>query len=161
MATTGFRDDPVRGFNFHISLIKSAGILQKAIFGTEPIAAGGFSECSGLEANMTVEDYLEGGVNNYVHKFMTRMTYANIVLKRGMSFSSELWQWHADFINGNGKRMDGLIVLQNELGLPVKAWKFVRGLPMKMTGPTLNAAQGAVAIETLEIVHEGWTYQGI
>lgn len=159
MSITGMRDDPFRAFNFYISLTESAGLLQKAIFGTEQVAAGGFSECSGLEANMTVEEYVEGGLNGYVHKFMTRMTYANIVLKRGMSFSNELWQWHADFINGEGKRMDGVIVLQNEIGLPVRSWKFVRGLPVKMTGPTLNAAQSAVAIESLEIIHEGWSLQ--
>jgi phage tail-like protein len=161
MAVEVFRNDPVLGFSFYITLNQTAGFLQTAIFGTNQIAAGGFSECSGLEANMTVEEYMEGGVNDYVHKFMTRMTYANIVLKRGVSFSNELWQWHSDFINGNGKRMDGLITLQNEFGLPVKTWKFVRGLPVKMTGPTLNAAQSSVAIETLEIVHEGWTVEGL
>lgn len=153
----GMREDPLRAFNFYISLTKTAGILQQAIFGTERTAAGGFSECTGLEATMTVEEYAEGGLNGYMHKFMTRMTYSNIVLKRGMSFSDELWRWHQDFINGEGQRSDGLIVLQDENGLPVRSWKFVRGLPLKMSGPSFNAAQSAIAIETLEIVHEGWT----
>jgi phage tail-like protein len=156
VATTGLRNDPVSGYRFIVSLVGSAGTLQRAVFGTERVAAGGFSECSGLEANMTVEEYAEGGVNDYVHKFMTRMTYANIVLKRGVGFSNELWTWHADYVQGRGRRLDGLIMLLNDFGLPVKSWQFVRGLPVKLVGPTLNATQSAVAIETLEIVHEGW-----
>jgi phage tail-like protein len=156
MAQTGLRDDPLRGYKFYISLTNTAGALQKAVFGVKRVAAGGFSECSGLDASMTVEEYSEGGQNTYVHKFMTRMTYSNITLKRGLTFSSELWKWHADYVAGRGKRLDGLIVLQNELGLPVKSWKFVRGLPLKMSGPSLNASQSGVAIESLEIAHEGW-----
>jgi phage tail-like protein len=156
MSATGIRNDPFPAFNFYVSLIESAGWLQKAVFGSEQVSAGGFTECTGLEATMTLEDYTEGGLNSYVHKFMTRMTYSNIVLKRGMTFSDELWRWHADFVSGKGKRTDGLITLVNEFRLPVRSWKFARGLPAKLTGPTLNASQGAVAVETLEIVHEGW-----
>ena len=156
MSATGSRNDPFPAFRFYVSLIQTAGALQKAVFGAKKVAAGGFTECTGLDATMTLEEYSEGGQNAYVHKFMTRMTYSNIVLKRGMTFSDELWRWHADYIAGNGKRSDGLITLANEFGLPVRSWKFVRGLPAKLTGPTLNASQSAVAIETLEIAHEGW-----
>lgn len=154
--TTGRRSDPLPAYNFYISLVQNAGTLQKAVFGSEQVAAGGFSECTGLEASLTVEEYAEGGLNGYVHKFPTRMTYSNIVLKRGVGFSDELWRWHEAYASGEGKRSDGLIVLKNEIGLPIKSWKFVRGLPMKLTGPSFNAGQSAVAIESLEIVHEGW-----
>ena len=156
MSATGNRNDPFPSFRFYVSLIETAGTLQKAVFGSEEVAAGGFSECTGLEASMTLEEYSEGGQNAYVHKLMTRMTYTNIVLKRGMTFSDQLWRWHADYVSGNGKRSDGLITLANEFGLPVRHWQFVRGLPAKITGPTLNASQSAAAIETLEIAHEGW-----
>jgi phage tail-like protein len=59
------------------------------------------------------------------------------------------------YVNGNGKRRDGVIVLCDELRLPLKTWTFSRGLPLKWTGPTLNAAQSTIAIESLEIMHEG------
>jgi phage tail-like protein len=58
-------------------------------------------------------------------------------------------------VKGEGKRKDGLIVLMNDAREPVKVWKFIKGVPMKWNGPTLNAAQSAVAIEALEISHEG------
>ena len=58
-------------------------------------------------------------------------------------------------ITGTGKRRDGLIVLLNELHLPAHIWHFRRGLPTRWGGPSMNAAQGAVAIETIEITHEG------
>lgn len=155
MPATGSRNDPLRGFNFYISLADSSSTLTQGSGGVGLVAAGGFSECSGLEGTLLVEDYNEGGENRFVHKFPTRMTYANIVLKRGISFSRDLWQWHFDYVNGTGKRRDGLIILQDESHQPAKTWKFKRGLPLKWTGPTLNASQGAVAIESLEIVHEG------
>jgi phage tail-like protein len=158
--------NPVPAFNFYISLIRTSsssgklfgaeGFLGKALLSTDLIVAGGFSECSGLEATLQVEEYSEGGENRFVHKFPTRMTYSNIVLKRGITFSPELWRWHYDYVKGKGKRTDGLIILKDEDQEPVRSWAFKGGLPLKWTGPTLNATQNAVAIETLEIAHQGW-----
>ena len=159
------RKDPVPAFNFYISLIRTSSALGNlfgdtglgaALQSTDLVVAGGFSECSGLEATLQVEEYSEGGENRYVHKFPTRMTYSNIVLKRGITFSQELWQWHYDYVNGKGKRLDGLITLRDEDQNAVRSWGFKGGLPLKWTGPKLNATQNAVAIETLEIIHQGW-----
>jgi phage tail-like protein len=155
MAVPGVRFDPFPAFNFHITLIDTSSTLATARTAINFVAAGGFSECSGLEGTLQVEEYPEGGENRFVHKFPTRMTYSNIVLKRGAGFTEELWNWHFDYVNGKGKRRDGLIILRNELQIAVKLWIFKRGLPLKWTGPTLNAGQSAVAIETLEIMHEG------
>ena len=60
---------------------------------------------------------------------------------------------------GRGQRKDGLIVLMDESRQPAKVWKFKRGIPMKWVGPSLNATQNAVAIESLEIAHEGLTLE--
>jgi phage tail-like protein len=130
--------------------------LEKALLSSDLVISGGFSECSGLEANLQVEEYSEGGENRFVHKFPTRMTYSNIILKRGITFSQELWNWHFDYANGRGKRLDGLITLLDESQKAVRVWAFQQGLPLKWTGPTLNAIQSQVAIETLEIMHQGW-----
>jgi phage tail-like protein len=155
MAIPGIRIDPVPGFNFYISLIDSSSTLALATSAVSAVVGGGFSECSGLDATLQVEEYIEGGENQYVHKFPTRMTYGNITLKRGITFAEDLWNWHAAYTNGTGKRRDGVIILLDEMQLPLKTWKFKRGLPLKWTGPTLNATQNAVAIESLEIMHEG------
>jgi phage tail-like protein len=156
MSQPGVRDDPLRAFNFYVSLIDSSSTVSQVLSAINLAPIGGFTECSGLEATMQVEDYIEGGQNQYIHKFPTRITYANIVLKRGVTFSQELWNWHMDYFKGKGKRRDGVIVLRDEAGNPTRVWSFQRGLPMKWVGPTLNAMQSSVAIETLEIVHEGW-----
>ncbi len=154
----GLRADPFPAFRFYITLIDSSSTLAKVMTGISAVAnfaIGGFSECSGLEMTMEVYEYKEGGVNDYVHKFPTRAGFSNLTLKRGMGFSDELWLWHYDYIQGKGKRRDGIIALQSELGAPVKIWIFKRGIPLKWTGPVFNATQNAVAIEALEITHEG------
>ncbi|MEH1867436.1 MAG: phage tail protein [Nostoc sp.] len=162
---TGKRSDPVPAFNFYVSLVRTSSslakligdsTLEKALLSSDLVIAGGFSECSGLEGTLQIEEYSEGGENRFVHKFPTRMTYSNIVFKRGITFSQELWQWHFDYVNGRGKRLDGLVTLLDESQEAVRIWSFQKGLPLKWTGPTLNAAQNQVAIETLEIIHQGW-----
>ena len=93
-------------------------------------------------------------MNDRLHRFPTRITPSNIVLSRGVGFGEDLWLWHQEFIEGKGKRRDGFIILQNELRIPIKIWSFSRGLPVKWSGPALNAQSSAVSIETLEIAHE-------
>jgi phage tail-like protein len=149
------RVDPVLGFNFNISLTDSANTISLAVSIVAPTALGGFTECSGLETTLETEDYREGGNNGLVRKFPTRTTWANVRLKRGVATSDQLWVWHYDYVLGHGKRRDGVITLQNDRFQTVKAWRFMRGLPVKWVGPSMNAMQGQVAIEELEIAHEG------
>jgi phage tail-like protein len=150
------RIDPLGAFNFYLTLIDSSNLLGTLVTAAINYAVAGFSECAGLDANLELMEYREGGVNDYVHKFPTRATYGNITLKRGMTaLGDDLWTWHQGFVQGAGKRKDGLIVLLNEARVPSKLWKFKRGIPIRWTGPALNATQNSVAIETLEIGHEG------
>ena len=88
-------------------------------------------------------------------KFASRATWANVTLKRGVTDRTDLWDWHFSFIEGNGRRRDGVIVLLSASREPVQAWFFRRGLPVKYSGPAFNGSQSNVAIETIEIAHEG------
>lgn len=145
----------VGGFNFTIRLIETAKPAS-AIVGTfNPPIAGGFNECGGLEATMAVDEWREGGRNDAVLRFPGRITHPNIRLRRGLAVSEELWKWHEQFILGKGKRRDGVIELLNDGGDTVRTWRFRRGLPVRWAGPALNATASAVAVEELEIVHEG------
>jgi phage tail-like protein len=146
--------DPLKAFNFRIALVDTSSQLKAAVGGLG-LVLGGFTECAGLDASLQIEEYLEGGQNTFAHKFPSRIAWGNITLKRGITLSEDLWLWHRSFVEGKGKRRDGLIILQNDLLMPIKTWIFTRGLPLKWTGPSFNAAQSAVAIETLEIAHEG------
>lgn len=146
----------VRTFRFRVVLM-STGTPRRQI------GDGGFQECTGLEIEHDVQEYLEGGRNDGVIRQIGRAKYSNIVLKRGMLFSPEgeldrsLWRWVQDMVSGvrPARRCDGLIEVYRKGTEPVAAWEFNRGLPAKIRGPELNAKTGEVAIEELHIAHEG------
>lgn len=157
LGAVGVRTDPLLSHNFLVTLIDTSSslalsALSSAIF---DVALGGFSECSGLEMSLDVEEYREGGRNGESLQFPKGVRWSKITLKKGLGAGTALWDWHYGFVTGTGKRRDGLIVLLNELHLPAHIWHFRRGLPTRYSGPSMVAAQGAVAIETIEITHEG------
>lgn len=153
------RDNPLMAYNFRISLLESSSLTVNvatiALQNFTDRADGGFSECSGLEMTMDVEDYKEGGNNGTVLKFPTSVKWNDITLKKGITLSTELWDWFDGFVQGRGERKDGLIILNNEAQLPQIAWGFKRGLPIKYTAPSMNASQSEVAVESIQIAHEG------
>jgi phage tail-like protein len=158
-ALGGLRGDPVLNHNFVVSLLDTSSVLATVgsalVSGLLDVAVGGFSECQGLEASMKVEEFNEGGNNGAVLKFPGRVSWTNITLKRGVAGNSSLWDWFYGFVQGRGKRRDGVIVLLNEMMVPNNIWHFRRGLPLKYSGPQMNATQNNVAIESMEISHEG------
>lgn len=133
------RHDPFAGFNFIVDI--------------EGIAAG-FLECSGLSSETDVIEYREGG-DILIRKLPGLTKYSNIVLRRGITTTRDLWAWRQTVINGQTQRRDGTIVLLSEHRTPVLTWRFHAGWPAKLEGPTLNARSSDVAIESIEIVHEG------
>ncbi len=157
VSAIGVRQDPLLSHDFVITLLDSSSTLALGIQagGVLDTVAGGFSECTGLEMSLDVEEYREGGRNGEALQFPTRVRWSKITLKKGLGTSAALWDWHYGFVTGTGKRRDGLIALLNEHRTPAHIWHFRRGLPTRYTGPSMNAAQGAVAIETIEITHEG------
>ncbi len=155
----GIRTDPLLNYNFMISLLDTSSSLALAksiaMSAITDIALGGFNECSGLEMSLDIEEIEEGGHNGTSLNFPTRVKWSNITLKTGVGAGTALWDWHYGFAEGKGKRMDGIIMLQNELHIPNNIWYFRRGLPVKYTAPTMNAKDSTVAIESIEIAHEG------
>ncbi len=153
---------PIGNYNFAVRLLDAASMLVSGVaglFGGNVTTDAGFSEVRGLEGTMQVQEHPEGGTNNRILKFPTRMAWSNITLSRGVGLSSEMWDWYSDYYNGRGMRRDGLIVLMNATRDPVMFWKFKRGLPVKWTGPQLTGKGNEVAIESLEIAHEGLEVQ--
>ena len=159
LSNTALRSDPVLNHNFVVSLLDTSSVLatigSALMSGLLDIAVGGFSECQGLEGSMKVEEFNEGGNNGTVLKFPGRVSWSNVTLKRGVAANSSLWDWFYGFVQGNGKRRDGVVVLLNEMKVPNNVWYFRRGLPLKYSGPQMNATQNNVAIESIEIAHEG------
>jgi phage tail-like protein len=123
---------------------------------------GAFSECTGLSLEVATEDYHEGGENQFVHKLPTFGQPPNLVLKRGITSSDELWNWFEEYLKtGTVTPKDGQVELLSTTDpdrheeKPVRVWAFTRGWPVKWTGPELNALSPGVAFETLELVHRG------
>lgn len=158
-AAAALRADPLLNHNFVVSLLDTSSTLatvgSAALSAVSDVLLGGFSECSGLDMSLKIEEYNEGGNNGTVLKFPGRVSWGNLTLKKGVGSSSALWDWSYGFVIGKGKRRDGLVVLLNELHVPNNIWFFRRGLPLKWSGPALNATQNNVAIESIEIAHEG------
>jgi phage tail-like protein len=150
------RIDPLGVFNFYLTLIDTSDVIGTLFTVALNYKVAGFSECTGLDATVEVFEFKEGGVNDHLWKFPTRASHGNITLKHGVIYLyDDLWTWHYDFVQGRGKRKDGVIVLMDEAKRPAKVWKFTKGVPMKWVGPALNAMQSNAAIESLEIAHEG------
>jgi phage tail-like protein len=155
-------DQFARSFRFRVTLSPSPAPNGAPPTGG-PLGDGGFQECSGLDMEMETAEYLEGGRNSGVIQRVGRAKVARIVLKRGMLHPAgdevhlELWRWFQDVVDGVRplRRYDGTVEVLDEDGGAVATWTFRRGLPAKLVGPQLNAKTGEIAIEELQIAHEG------
>ena len=145
MAATGDRPtDPFRGFKFKVVI----GGIQRA----------GFREASGLDAANDSIDYREGDDKSLtIRKLPGLKKFSNITLKRGITDDLDLWKWRKQIMDGKiqDSRKSGQIILMDDEGNDVAEWDFVGAWPTKWTGPTFNATANEVAIDTLEITHEG------
>jgi phage tail-like protein len=141
MARSDSRNDPFLAFRFEVAL--------------DNLPVAGFSECSGLQLEVEVQDYNEGGMNAIVRKFPGRTKQANITLKRGV-IDRQLWDWFYQTTQGTVTFRNATIVVRDPSGgQEVLRWTVERAFPAKLSGPELNATQNSVAVETLELCHEG------
>jgi phage tail-like protein len=140
---TAVRTDPYRSYNF---LVELDGITQAS-----------FSECSGLDSHTEVIENHQGG-DNVVYKLPGKTSFSNLTLKWGLTDSTELWAWRLAVMEGNVQRKHGSIVVYDLANsTEVARWNFVNAWPAKWTGPAFDAKGNAIAIETLELAHEGIT----
>lgn len=149
--------DELTAFNFLVTLDPADAYLPPAQVLLLPImAAAGFQEVTGLGADLEVLDYAEGGANDFVHQLPVRHSWSRISLRRGLVRGLGLWTWYqAGLSLSLGARRDGAIVLLDPAGRPSIAWIFRAGLAAKWSGPELKAGEDAVAVEGLEIAHQG------
>jgi phage tail-like protein len=119
------------------------------------LLVGGFTEISGLEAETEYDEYQEGGLNTFVHRFPKVTKFPPLVFKRGITTSSTLWDWYHDAVGGTVKRKTGAIILYNIQGREVCRWNFEGAYPTKWSGPALSSTSNDVAIESIELAHTG------
>jgi phage tail-like protein len=142
---TADRKDPYRAFNFKLEI--------------DGITRAGFRECAGLDAGTDPVDYREGNEKGNIARKLTGLNkHSNITLKYGVTDDHSLWDWRKTVIEGKAQRKNGSIILVDEAGdKEAVRWNFINAWATKWTGPSFNATANDVAIETLEIVHEGLT----
>lgn len=138
------RPDPYRNFRF---LVEIDGTQQ-----------GGFQTVGGLERQSEIEPYREGGVNHFEHQLVVKTTYPPLRLSRGL-VDSDLWDWHQEVINGQVERKTVSVLLLDVDRAEVWRWICEGAFPSKWTGGDLDAVTGAVATESLELVHHGISSQ--
>ena len=140
-AASALGHDPFMGYNFFVE------------FGG--VVLGGFSEVSGLSSDIELESYEEGGLNGFVHQFPKHTTYPNLVLSRGLINIDLFYIWHQATSQGLIQQLNGTILLLNSQQIPVMWWIFKNAYPVKWEGPQLNASSDEVAVEKIELVHQG------
>ena len=121
----------------------------------------GFTEVSGLEIDIDVVEFRDGAdPNQSAHKMPGITRYKNIVLKRGIvKGDNDFFNWINTKNLNQVERRDIVIKLLNENHDPVMSWRVRNAFPVKFTGPVLNANSSEVAIEALELAHEGLTIE--
>jgi len=138
---TGDRKDPLRNFRFRLEI---DGIQQ-----------AGFSEATVPDTTSDVVEYREGIELTTPRKLPGLTKYGNLSLKWGTTDSMELYAWRKQIIDGAIVRKNIAVIVIDEAGADKARFEFVNAWPSKYDPADLNATGNAVAVETLEIVHEG------
>jgi phage tail-like protein len=141
--------------------------VAKFVFTVDGLTIGAFTEVSGLTVQIDVEELAEGGQNQFTHKLPGRMKWPNLVLKRGITNTDNLFEWFQRS-SGNGfadagnqlQRRRGAVTLMDSTGTAVRTWEFTEAYPVKWSGPKLAASSRDLAVEELEVAHCGFTTSG-
>ena len=146
---------PLQVFRFEVRF-RRAGSGGGAV----DVCSGAFSECTGLEASMEPKVIKAGGANYGATQRAGQVSFATVVLKRGMTRTRDLTRWFTLVAGGGyGWRMTAQIEVQDAAGNPAITWQLDRCMPVKFKAADLNAKGGEVGVEELHLVHEGLRLQ--
>jgi phage tail-like protein len=141
-STPARRSDPYGAFRFQVEI---GGIVS-----------GGFAEVSGLQAELEVFDYREGGRNSHMVRVAGPARFpSNLTLRRGIGDSGALWDWYLAAARGEVQRRSVSVVLLDRDRSRAWQWDFADAYPLRWIGPELRAGTSAVAFEALELAHAG------
>jgi phage tail-like protein len=161
MAAAAERDrrvaDPFHAFSFVVEFTESP--LGGASGSQVPLCSGAFSLCTGIEATMEPKVIKQGGQNYGANQRVGQVTFATVVLKRGMTRARDLWRWF-DFVTRGGSyahRLTATIRMKDAQGNVAITWKLQNAMPVKFKAADLDARASDVAIEELHLAHEGLT----
>ena len=145
MAEMSRLPDPYSAFRFSVEITGEAKV-------------GGFNEVSGLVFETDVQTLRVGGINGYEQQLPGPSKFpSRLVLKRGLGDAKFLWNWYRSISQGEIQRKNITIKLHDERWGDPMSWRFKEACPVKWTGPDLRASNSAVAFESLELVHRGYS----
>lgn len=138
------RTDPYRQFRYRVEM--------------EGITQAGFSEVNFADTTTDPIEYREGTDPTIFRKLSGLTKYGNITLKWGITDSMDLYKWRQQVIDTGAEdaRKNMSIILVDEAGADKARWDIVEAWPTKYDPADLSAKGNEVAIETIEIVHEGF-----
>ena len=141
---------PFLAFRFDVQ-ISVPGVLGL----TNPLCDAAFAECDGLEMTMEPKTVREGGNNTQQFHLVGPVSYGTLSLKRGMTSNIDLWKWFTQSVHGNtrGARGEAVIIMRNGEGAEQVRFKVHDCLPLKMKAPALNAKEGLLAIEEMQLAY--------
>ncbi|HEX8774566.1 MAG TPA: phage tail protein [Pyrinomonadaceae bacterium] len=148
---------PLQVFNFQVDFYEDPLNSDNASTKNLYLCGGAFSECTGLEATMEPKVIKEGGRNYGAAQRAGPVTFATVVLKRGLTTNKDLWTWF-ELINREGKyayRLAAHLTVKNAARRTVMVWKLINAMPLKFKAADLNAKGTDVGIEELHLAHEG------
>ncbi len=147
---------PLHVFRFGVMFRRDALPGHSPARGDVALCSGAFAECTGLEATMEPKVIKSGGLNYGPAQRVGQVSFATVILKRGMTTTRDLWNWFQLVAGGAcAYRLSAEITMQNHNGEPVLTWKLARALPIKFKTADLNARGTEVGIEELHLAHEG------
>jgi phage tail-like protein len=114
-----------------------------------------FTEVNGLQVEMQVQEYQEGGNNGFIHRLPGPVKVGNITLRRGLTTSNEFFKWCMEVATRTVSRRHVSILMYDTTGEPVVRWDFLNAYPVKWVGPQFTSTSQSTAIETLELAHSG------
>jgi len=137
--TLSTRKDPFLGFNFRVEI--------------DGFEVGGFKEVSGLHIKIENTPYYEGGGRGVVHNLIGRPSFGSVTLHKGMTSSTELWDWVLSTAEGDVQtRHVSIVLCQFDPAGAETRWDLMNAVPTEWQGGYLNAMQSSVAIESLTLV---------
>ncbi len=133
------------------------------LFEVDGVEIGIFRTVTGLQVTVGVEEIREGGQNGFVHKVPGRMTWPNLVFRRGVTESDALFTWlgksSGEGFAGNSnslQRSTGAVTAIDATGGRLRSWEFEDVFPVRWQGPDFDAGSNDPLEEELEVAHHGF-----
>lgn len=136
---------------------------ERFLFEVDGVEIGVFLEITGLHVTVPIEELREGGQNAFVRKLPGRMTWPNLIFRRGLTQSDALFDWmmrtSGEAFAGNGSKLQrstGAVTALSSDGRRLRSWEFAEVFAVRWSGPDFKVGTNVPLEEELEVAHHGF-----